>query len=146
MIIPAGRAEYAPHPAAANSGTVPPAQWPQNNASALAIFHVTLSPHSIFWNSPSLQPAVILDWPDRHGTPLCKQEELGLPGLQPHTTTIIIAMDSDANSATFVLVKVPQKLFLDHITGCFLMNTTKVFSDNFYSKAPYELKLVPYFH
>ena len=85
MIIPAGRAEYAPHPAAANSGTVPPAQWPQNNASALAIFHVTLSPHSIFWNSPSLQPAVILDWPDRHGTPLCKQEELGLPGLQPHT-------------------------------------------------------------
>ena len=31
-------------------------------------------------------------------------------------------------------------------TGCFIMNATKVFSNNFYSKAPYELKLVPYFH
>ena len=31
-------------------------------------------------------------------------------------------------------------------TGCFIMNATKVFLNNFYSKAPYELKLVPYFH
>ena len=31
-------------------------------------------------------------------------------------------------------------------TGCFIMNTTKVFLNDFYSKAPYELKLVPYFH
>ena len=28
----------------------------------------------------------------------------------------------------------------------FIMNATKVFLNNFYSKAPYELKLVPYFH
>ena len=26
------------------------------------------------------------------------------------------------------------------------MNATKVFSNNLYSKAPYELNLVPYFH
>ena len=31
-------------------------------------------------------------------------------------------------------------------TGCLIMNATKVFSNNFYSKAPYELILVPYFH
>ena len=35
---------------------------------------------------------------------------------------------------------------IERITGCFIMNATKVFSNNFYSKAPYELKLVPYFH
>ena len=31
-------------------------------------------------------------------------------------------------------------------TGCFIMSATKVFSNNYYSKAPFELKLVPYFH
>ena len=31
-------------------------------------------------------------------------------------------------------------------TGCFIMNATKLFLNNFYSKASYELKLVPYFH
>ena len=31
-------------------------------------------------------------------------------------------------------------------TGCFIMNATKVFLNNFYSKAPYALKWVPYLH
>ena len=32
------------------------------------------------------------------------------------------------------------------VIGFFIMNATKVFLNKFYSKAPYELKLVPYFH
>ena len=68
---------------------VPPARWPPENASALAIFHVTLSPHSYFWNDPSLQPAAILDWPgpSRYSTSTTRKNT-GLPDLQTHIAQI----------------------------------------------------------
>ena len=104
LIIPAGRAEYAPHPAAANSGLVPLARWPQRTHQPwqyfMSHFHPTQHSGTVrhsslpqFWTG---QTVTLHHSPSRKSTRFCR--------VCNHT-----AVDWDANSERIVQISLSSE-------------------------------------